>query len=179
MIGPVIVVGNVDEVKEEIKNKKPPKVGTFKVYNIVLDSKLYGLGFNRKIVDDSGIKVGDRVKAVLVKNFLGYYQVDSLEKTTEAPTSAPVTGSSQVPSNTNNNAPTNKGDYSQIDRREAVKCAMELVSSFYGKKEKSAVSLANQFKQAVAIADHVTHYIQTGTVEINPEDLKKLAQEGV
>lgn len=171
---PIVVIGNVDEIKSEVKNKKPPKVGTFTVFNIVVDGKLYGLGFNRKVVDDAGIKVGDRVKVVIVKGPTGYYQVDSLEKTTETPTSIPA-----MTSGNNQSAPTNKGDYSQIDRREAIKCSLELVSSFYGKKEKSTVSLANQFKQAIALADHVVHYVQNGTVEINPEDLKKLAQEGV
>ena len=168
--------GIVTKIEEEAKSKDGR---TFKVYNLHVDGKKYGLGYKRKLVDDSGVKTGDTVRVTIVKkDGSDYWNVDSLEKVDPATTSTqPTTQTSTAPTPTTNG----HTDYSQINRREALKVAVQMVSPFAtDTRRKVAMPLDQQLGKIVAYADYFVKYVETGKVELaSVEDARKLTEEGV
>src|SRR3990172_3590209 len=181
-------VGVVTKIYEEVKQKKD-KTGTFKVYNLFVDEKKYGLGYKRKLVDDANVTTGDTVRVTIVKTG-DYWNVDSLEKvdsqaaatTTSTPTDSRTDSTAKAPvAETPVRTNGANGVQQQIVRQTALKVASDMVIGFANAPtRKAAMPLDQQFGKIIAFADHCVKYVETGKVDLaNVEDAKKLAEEGV
>jgi len=182
-------VGVVTQISEEVKTKKD-KSGTFKVYNLFVDEKKYGLGYKRKLVDDANVTTGDTVKVTIVKTG-DYWNVDSLEKVDpQATVATPDTKGDPEkdrpavePTGATTPARTNgaNGVQQQIVRQTALKVSADMVIGFANAPtRKAAMPLDQQLGKIVAFADHFVKYVETGKVDLaNVEDAKKLTEEGV
>jgi hypothetical protein len=176
-------VGVVTQISEEVKPKKDGS-GSFKVYNLFLDGKrVAGLGYSRKLVDNAGVTAGDTAKVTMVKkDGSDFWNVDSIEKVEAvAPNQSTTTQTSPTPTPTAKTSSPNGIDYSQINRREALKVAVEIVARFAtDSRRKAAMPLDQQLGKVVAYSDHLVKYIETGKLELaNAGDVAKLKEEGV
>ena len=173
-------IGVVSKIDSEVKQKKDG-TGSFTVHNIFVDGQKIGAGYNKKKIEDSGVQVGDTVRATMVKKG-DFWNLDSLEKVAPqtAATSTTTTAAFTQPCPGPVLFGTQEVDLS-YSRERVLTLAVSLVSGFANAPtRKAAMSLDQQLGKTVGIADHLLRYVQTGKVELtNESDAAKLAQEGV
>jgi hypothetical protein len=167
-------VTGIFEGVEKKSAKDLGKTGKWTLYTALVSGKKYGLGFDGKLVED--MPTGQPVKVQIEKNDKGYWQLISIEKIDELPVSPQTPVSAAVGHSTGSN--TGGVDYSQVDRREALKVACEVVNAtFNSPHAKKNLNDAGRVNRIVAWADHFVKYIQTGSIDpVNADLVKKLEE---
>ena len=132
-------------------------------YSLLISGAWYSLGFDNKLLVASGVAEKDTVEFTSHKNDKGYNNLDTLTKLAAGTVTTPATS----PTTTQTKSSGGSADYSSVDRREALKVAVDLVLGFYNHPAAKKVnSLDTLLNKVVSNADHLFRYISTGKVEV-------------